>query len=309
VKKVIWGVLVSVLLLTLLMSGTSCTKTVYITITPTATPTPIPTPNIWKALVYLSSGFSTELGLVWESPDTSDLQSHYYLVSDNLWAMFAMQICRPDIAKQIESKLKNECATHGLPSNSDGLPISYAHEAVIGEPIPIPFHAAHEYTVESVPPEIIRRGPGEGIIMRTAYDGNETIEDWQQYADLLCYAAISRYYEGNFTEPLAFFDIAKGMWDGKGIADKPFSDQNSTSYHEYRTYKLGLLLYTSNVLGTPLEFKGELLNRLWLQQAENGGFITGYNVNGVPQGSTNTETTSIVLISLESLGCSYATAL
>jgi hypothetical protein len=288
-KRVLWGVLILALLLSLLVSGISCTK---------------PTPNMGKTVSYLCSGYSTELGLVWQSPDTPDLQSHYYLVSDNLWVMFAMQICRPDIAEQIESKLKNECAKHGLPSDSEGLPISYAHEAVIGESIPIPFHTARDYIVETVLQGIILRGPYEGIIMTSVYDGNSTMGDWQQYADLLCYAALSRYYEDNMTAALGLFETAKGMWDGRGIADKPFSDQNSTSYHEYQTYKLGLLLYTSNVLGTHLEYQGKLLNRLWLQQAANGGFVTGYRMDGVPEGSTNTETTSIVLISLESSGYS-----
>lgn len=97
------------------------------------------------------------------------------------------------------------------------------------------------------------------------------------------------------------------MWDGKGIADKPFSDPSSSTYHEYQTYKLGLLLYTSNVLGIPLDYESELLNRLAFQQAADGGFTTGYRIDLVPQGYTNTETTSIVLIGLESLGCSSPT--
>jgi hypothetical protein len=278
------------------LSGNTLTELVpgniYFGIVSHATSWEIPTPDIEKAVSYLCSGYNPELRLVYESPD---LPSRYYLVSDNLWVMFALQLRRPEIASQIESKLKSECATHGLPCNSEGLPISYAHEAVIGESISIPFRTSHDpdYTVEVV---------SQGIIMRSAYDGNNTIGDWQQYADLLCYAALSRYNEGNITAARGFFEIAEGMWHEKGIADKPFSEPSSPTYHEYQTYKLGLLLYTSNVLGRHLDFAGELLNRLWLQQDEDGGFITGYNINGDSVGYTNSETTSIVLISLESLG-------
>ena len=204
----------------------------------------------------------------------------YWLVSDNLLAMHALEKYCPDIANQIKSKVIELAEEYNLPTDDEGLPISYCHEALFGEIIPLPFRTSTNYLLE-------------GHIITEARDG-ETMSDWEQYADLLCYATLSKHNEGKKEEALMYFEIAKGMWDGKGLADGAFSTH-------YETYKLGLLLYTSKVLECPLEFEEELLNRLWLQQAENGGFITGYLPNGAPIGNTNSETTAIVLISLESL--------
>jgi hypothetical protein len=204
----------------------------------------------------------------------------YWLVSDNLLAMHALQEYDLETAMEIKSKLIELADKYELPTNNEGLPISYCHEALFGEIIPLPFQTSTKYLLE-------------GTIVTEVRDG-EMMSDWEQYADLLCYAALSKHNEGKEEEALRYFEIAKGMWDGKGLADAAFSTH-------YETYKLGLLLYTSKVLECPLEFEEELLNRLWLQQAENGGFITEYLPNGAPVGSTNGETTAIVLISFESL--------
>lgn len=61
---------------------------------------------------------------------------------------------------------------------------------------------------------------------------------------------------------------------------------------------MALLLYNSNVLKQKLAFKTALVKRIWKQQAEDGGIITEYDFDGNPVGDTNTETASIVVISM-----------
>ena len=66
------------------------------------------------------------------------------------------------------------------------------------------------------------------------------MEDWQEYADLLLYSALSKHWEGKDDNATALFNKAKNMWDGVGINDKAAKDEGY-----YAIYKLGLLLYAS----------------------------------------------------------------
>jgi hypothetical protein len=118
------------------------------------------------------------------------------------------------------------------------------------------------------------------------------MSDWNQYVDLLLYAALSCHWQGNDSGALGYYNSAVQMWNetSKGLQDKAF---NAT----YATYKLASLLYTSKVLGQNLPFESELVDRIYAQQRESdGGIITDYYVNGTSEGDANTETTSIVII-------------
>jgi len=119
------------------------------------------------------------------------------------------------------------------------------------------------------------------------------VADWEEYADLLLYASLSRYNEGNLTGARYYFRKASGMWDGRGLADKEFRQSGC-----YTTFKLALLLYASKVLSEPLPFKTRLEEQIWKRQHPVlGGFVTHYHPNGTNLGDVNTETTSLVIIS------------
>jgi len=105
------------------------------------------------------------------------------------------------------------------------------------------------------------------------------------------YASLSSYWSENLTAATEYFSKAVAMWDGMGIYDKATRVDGL-----YETYKLGLLLYTSKVLNYKLPFEHQLIERVWRQQATNGGIITRYKPDGEPFGDTNTETTAIVVI-------------
>jgi len=160
---------------------------------------------------------------------------------------------------------------------------------VLGYEVPLPFNVTNFYEWKI----------GDSCTIRTeVLNSTERMTDWQEYIDCVCYAALTRYYQNNDTGAKYYFDIAAGMWDGTGLADKGFRWVNSSSYGKYETYKLALLLFTSKVLGEELEYERELSNTIWKCQHTNGGIITHYLPDGTPdpQADTNSETTALVLL-------------
>jgi hypothetical protein len=239
---------------------------------------------IKSAVDFLHNMYDEKVKLCAESPETAP--NTYWLVSDNLWAYKALEKHDQKLSNTIKSKSKliELAKTYKLPTDAKGLPISYKHEAVIGDTVPIPFNVTVQYVLYS-----------DKYTLKTEIaNGTAIMEDWQEYADLLLYAALSKHWEGKDNEAAALFNKAKDMWDGVGINDKAAKADG-----HYATYKLGLLLYTSKVLGIKLDFETQLIATIWkLQDETTGGIITGYKPDGTPIGNTNTETTSITIIAL-----------
>ncbi|WP_232460898.1 hypothetical protein [Thermococcus gorgonarius] len=116
------------------------------------------------------------------------------------------------------------------------------------------------------------------------------MSDWESYADLLVYGALSELITGNRSGALELYSRLLGMWDGNGFRDRAFDGT-------YQTYKCALFVYLYRALGKPKEGRNvysSCLNVISSMQAENGGIITGYKVEGeriISVGDTNTETT------------------
>jgi hypothetical protein len=237
---------------------------------------------IKSAVDFLHNMYNEKVKLCAESPKIAP--NTYWLVSDNLWAYKALEKHDQKLSNTIKSKLIELAKTYKLPTDAKGLPISYKHEAVIGDTVPTPFNVTVQYTLYS-----------DNYALKTEIaNGTAVMEDWQEYADLLLYAALSKHWEGKDDNATALFKKAKDMWDGVGINDKAAKADG-----HYATYKLGLLLYTSKVLGIKLDFETQLIATIWkLQDETTGGVITGYKPDGTPFGDTNTETTSITIIAL-----------
>jgi len=231
------------------------------------------------AVSYIEAQFNSTLSLCREAPAVAP--NNYWLVSDNLLAFKALEPYNSTISSAIRSALTAYAGMYNLPVDEDGLPISYAHEAVLGRSVPLPFRAWN--TLELA---------GEGYTLKTVIANGTEMLDWQDYADLLLYASLSEHWQGNETAAAEYFSKAADMWDGMGIFDKV---ANATGLYE--TYKLALLLYTSKVIGYRLPFEDELIERIWRQQdMMSGGIITHYRPDGAPVGDTNTETTAMVVI-------------
>lgn len=245
-----------------------------------------------KAVNFLvNEQFNQSLGLCREAPNVA--RNTYWLVSDNLWAWKALSMANESglsnaaqaeaTADRINAKLAELSANYNLPTDSNGLPKSYAHEAVIGDIAPPPYNTSTDYTLYK----------DDYVLNITMYNGT-VMSDWAQYADLLLYAALSCHFQGNNTEALDYYQKATQMWieADKGV-------QDITVKKTYDTYKVALLLYTSRMLGKSLVFESELVNKIYSQQNEsNGGIVTNYYGNGTWEGDANTETTSIAIIAL-----------
>ena len=238
--------------------------------------------RIRDAVEFLKGMFNSAIGLCAEAPEVAP--NTYWLVSDNLWAYKALERHEPEISEAIKLKLIELAEAYNLPVDSQGLPISYKHEAVIGDTVPTPFNVTAQYTLYS----------DDYAIKTEIANGTAIMEDWQEYADLLLFAALSKHWEGKEEEATALFNRAKDMWDGVGICDKAAKADGT-----YATYKLALLLYTSKILGIKLDFEEQLIVTIWKMQDETtGGIITNYKQDGTPIGDENTETTSITIIAL-----------
>jgi hypothetical protein len=95
-----------------------------------------------KAVCFLlNSQFNQSLGLCREAPNVAP--NTYWPVSDNLWAWKALGMANEygllnaaeseATAEKIKTELAELAANYSLPTDSNGLPRSYAHEAIIGD--------------------------------------------------------------------------------------------------------------------------------------------------------------------------------
>jgi len=248
--------------------------------------------RIEKAADFLiNSQFNQNLNLCREAPEVAP--NEYWLVSDNLWAWKALKAANESrlsnaaearrIASAIENKLKEKAQLHNLPKDPNGFPISFMHEAVIGDVVPTPNRANTTLVLES-----------NDYRLKTEIYNGSIMPDWQNYSDRVLYMALSLHWQGNDTAAMQYFENAvnMNMSDGMGI-----NDTATKADGVYSTYKLALLLYVSKVLGRILPFEYGLMMRIWsLQRETDGGIITNYYANGTSYGDANTETTSIVII-------------
>jgi len=128
-------------------------------------------------------------------------------------------------------------------------------------------------------------------------NGTETLNT-TDYADLCIFAALHYHWIGNESEALKLFNIAKHMWDGKGLYDNvSLEAEGSGEPLIYSTFKLTLLLYASRILHQSLENKTDIEEVLWHMQDESGGLHTDYDANlNYTDSDVNTETTALAII-------------
>ena len=131
-------------------------------------------------------------------------------------------------------------------------------------------------------------------LIRNEVDDGEVMEDWHEYADLLCIAAINAVKRGKRVDAQRLVAKVAAMWDGMGISDKATQHLN-----RYATYKLALLLWAAREARVVLPFARELERRLWQMQHSNGGITTDYDRKGNPIGTQNAETTAFVLLAFQ----------
>lgn len=239
--------------------------------------------------IYLDHCFDDCIDLCWESPI-------YYRfrvwVNDNkmAWYVFDQKIPRWSNRvhrDKLEAKLKNITSTYGLPFDDEDMPLDYKHAPLYG----VAFNTTNPYWTfnQSVRYNLYNQC-GYAVYVDVANGSAQ--DDWEEYADLCLYKALSDKLNGDVDSATYYFNRVVDMWGGSGLYDKVAKENGM-----YETYKLALLYLTASKLGKKLDFESELINRIWKQQdALTGGIHTHYLTNGTVWGDTNIETTALVCL-------------
>lgn len=202
--------------------------------------------------------------------------NYYWLIEDNLMAYHALKYYNETMANAIYSKLQE----YGYLKN-------FACEALFKQTVELPFRYCNNYTIEE----------GAGYIIKLDMYNGSTFTNWDNYANLLCYAALSKYWEcWSDSEALTYFNKVAAMWDGTGIIDEVNNEPEDEEYGKYNTYKIALLLYAERILGQSLDFHDTAESIMWqMQNSTTYGINTHYDSEFQIYGDVNTETTSLVI--------------
>ena len=238
-------------------------------------------PNPSKLRSFLESQYVPEAGLLRAAVKAYPDNETIYVANDNLLASRALIALGSPLGKRIQANL-DENYSGGWNGKVDVL---------LGRPIN-GFHCTETKNLGTV---YSRKFSTTFEIKYERVNGSCVMKDWGSYADLLVYGALNELLVGNRSGALGLYSNLLAMWDGNGFRDRTFDGT-------YQTYKCALFVYLYRALGEP--GKGEEIyvkcsETISSLQAGNGGVITGYRLeNGriVPEGDTNTETTSIVAL-------------
>ncbi len=247
--------------------------------------------GIERACGFMAGLFSRPLGLVRET-----LSRHvYYVASDNLLAWRALEIC--GFSEQGELVLQSMWACCGY-----GYSLSRMHEAVLGEEIPLPVHAASVYTLaDSSAGRFFRdvsafEVGSDYVVLWEVHNGTGILSPLE-YADAAAYTALEMNRRGDGTGALEMVRVLDGMWDGTGFADEPFKNGGPGERGVYQTFKVALYILVRTRLSLPVS--SEALGVLLRMQGPDGGFHTGYDAGwGFAGTDENVETTSLAIIAL-----------
>ncbi len=229
-----------------------------------------------RAVSYLQSEYNPQIGLIRESPEVAP--HTFWVATDNVLAMHALEAAGAhDLAADLKAAIpRYSNSSHGL------------IEVLWGQPIAWPPHVEEQITVTQISNLVIRT---ESKLFGPVF------LDWSEYADLALLGALHAFNSGNRVEAQQIYRGAMQMWDGQGFADKAYFAVEG--HHLYTTYKLALALYVARIIGETLD--ENVRQALLAKQASSGGFTTLYDAQGVPQGDTNTETTSYAILALIAL--------
>ena len=193
----------------------------------------------------------------------------YWLFHDNYLAAKVLAASNRELAGKITA------ATHRL-----GVDHSGKIEIVFSEAKdPLPFRQYSLIDVKRIGEKLIKTE----VVTQTLLRG------WEQYADLLFLAAMA---ESDRAKARRHFDDGLKLWDGTGFKDRAASKR-------YATYKLALCLIAARKLEVKPDAQPAIIERLLAMQAEDGGWITDYDLERKPAGKANVETTCLAILGVE----------
>lgn len=246
-----------------------------------------------KAFSYLASHYNPDLQLIYESEDEGvhwlkkekpywkwGYNQTYWVYSDNLFAIKAVEPYSKEMAEAIAKKVKYYTDIYGK-SNIFEIMLGGAGESIFRSESNIDISAGDNYAV------LLRK-----------HDGNSFLTPFEN-VDLLCYKALQFAFNGNYPGAVELLEEALGYWDGKGFYDlstKLASGQEAVKGY-YSNYKLATAIATARVLNYWDDRLNEIERKLWEYQNKNGGITTLTNIgSGMAEGSANNETTSLALM-------------
>jgi len=117
------------------------------------------------------------------------------------------------------------------------------------------------------------------------------LPDWQDYADLLLFGVLDRYWRNN-SSYIDLWNNATRMFNGTGFIDKAF---NTTG--KFDTYKLALFIITAKIINETQSIPQNYTQIFGKLQRPNGGVVTHYLENFTPDANAteNIETTCLVI--------------
>jgi hypothetical protein len=238
-----------------------------------------------------------DVGLIRESPDDSNLKlTTYNIYSDNYLASLVLKKYNPD----------NHDWT-GRAENINNTMQQYLADAEDANP----FFANHinQYMALTMAPTLRELAFSNsatftlpvtvvGATINTTINNQNGSLNPRDYSDIAFLRAVYFHERGSDIDAMTNYLDGVYRYDGKGFRDDPF---NSDPNHLYQTYKLALYIYASKLLGQDYDLQA-FYTILAMQKntstLNNGGFVTGYDSNLQATGSTNAETTSLVVLSL-----------
>jgi hypothetical protein len=250
-----------------------------------------------KAVAYLINSYNYTMHLF---PETS-ANTVFYITSDNLLAYYATKDHNSTIAEDLRISLMGYAGVYNLPVGTDNLPISFKHEAIVGQALTGSIHDSITHPLQ------VPNATGYAVYSERA-DG--TTVALPINADILAIQGLSCHELKQGANASVCFNKMMAMWDGHGFADDAYTNNRSSSYHIYATYKLGLAILLSNKLDiNNATLNAQMISTIKDCQLENGGIRTDYTFNGavVPSGLANTETTAIIAIATSTLQTSTQT--
>jgi len=267
-----------IVVLVLLIAGA-----VFVVRQPTTEPSAqIPTPNATAMRAFLESQYVPEANLLRASISSSPDNGTIWIANDNLLAVRALKLLGSPLWKNVSESL----AGYNVSFNGRIDPL-------LGKPLD-GFFCPEVRTLGSVYSEKFN---ATFTLKLEVANQSCVMPDWNSYADLVVYGALSNFLRKKKSEALHLYSILPSMWDGNGFRDKAFSGT-------YQSYKCALFVYLHRALEEPEEGRNvyirclEILSTL---QSESGGIITGYTVEKgriIPIGDPNTETTAMTVIGL-----------
>ena len=243
--------------------------------------------DVIKLRSFLEHQFVEEVGLLRAATRVEPDAHRVYIASDNLLAAEALRTLKSPLAEIVEEGLKE------FNGGFDGL-----HEVLLGYRIPDVFYCRKWVFVRSINTSSF----GVIEVYYERPDKSRINYMWFNYADLIVYCALNELLKGNVNEAKSLFVKLMNMWDDYGFRDNAFNGN-------YETYKLALAVYLYRALlstgvSEVKRYEGiieRIKKILALMQRSDGGIVTHYRVKDneiIPIGDANTETTSIVIISL-----------